>query len=62
MDRFEPWIPMQQALPDEEVLLYYVLWGVDVEEFTKGWLDVEIMIGGMMWSSMTYCKAKGRFK
>lgn len=49
-------------LPEEESLTYYVLWGVDVEEFTKEWLDIEILIGGMMWSSMTYCKAKRRFR
>lgn len=62
MNRFERWQPMTCVLPDEEALMYYVIQGVDAEEYTKAWVSIEILIGGMMWSSMTYCKAKGRFK
>ena len=61
-DQFSLWRPMCNVLPEDEALTYYCLWGVDTEEFTRNWIDVEIMIGGMMYCSMTYVKAKGRFK
>lgn len=61
-DQFTAWRPMEQALPDDEVIHYHLFEGVGIDEFLMGWVDVEVMIGGMMYCSALYVKTQTRFK